>query len=200
MMSRRLDEANATRADAPPSGTRGGPVSTGKLLPGSTIRPPSHARSGSIDVRESRDGDTRESVADEHGVTDVSGIFRSGAPHLKMRPTKGVRRPGLGIVELDVPVQVVAPAPRRVPQPDGDADRGSRIGPPRRPHELHTRLMRRAPPLLPIAGHAARDDVLPVLPAAFRHGHHVIECQIRGGEYVVAVLAGVIVTGVDVRA
>ena len=37
------------------------------------------------------------------------------------------------VVELDVPVEVVAPAFRRVAEPDGDADGRRRLGPLRAP-------------------------------------------------------------------
>src|SRR5436190_22214352 len=63
----------------------------------------------------------------------------------------------------------------------------------------HTCLSRRAATLPPVARNTAGDDVLPVLAPALRHRHHMVEGQLRRGERVVAVLAGVIVARVDVR-
>src|SRR5438045_2402785 len=65
---------------------------------------------------------------------------------------------------------------------------------------MHPRLARRTPTLLAIAGHATGDDVLPVLPAALRDRQHMIERQFVRGKPLAAILAAVIVTGVDVRA
>ena len=66
--------------------------------------------------------------------------------------------------------------------------------------QLHARLGRRPAALLPVAGDAAGDDVLPVLAAALGDRHHVVERQLRRGHRLVAVLAGVIVAGVDIGA
>src|SRR5262249_40383675 len=108
--------------------------------------------------------------------------------------------PGLGVVELDVPVEVVAPAFRCVANTDRNADGRRRFGPLRHPQEMHAGFSRRAPTFLAIARDAARHDVLPVLPAALGDRNHVVERQIRCGEGVAAVLTGVVVPRVDVRA
>src|SRR5262249_53543872 len=51
-----------------------------------------------------------------------------------------------------------------------------------------------------VARDAARDDVLPVLPAALGDRHHMIERQVARREPVAAVLTPVIVARVDIRA
>jgi hypothetical protein len=106
----------------------------------------------------------------------------------------------LAVIKLDVPVQIVTPALRGVPQPDCNTNRWRRIWSPRMAHQLHARFSRRASPFPPIAANAAGDDVLPVLPAALRHRENVIERQFGDWEYVAAVLTGVVVPRVDVRA
>src|SRR5829696_2327911 len=103
----------------------------------------------------------------------------------------------LGIVELHVPVEVVAPAFGGIAKADGDAD-GLRLRPARRLHQVHPGLGRRASALAPVAGDAAGDDVLPVLAAALGDRQHMVERQITRGELVAAVLALVLVAGVDV--
>src|SRR5688500_13667336 len=106
----------------------------------------------------------------------------------------------LGIVELDVPVHVIAPALGRVSEAEGDADRRRLLGAFRRTDQRHAGLRRRAPALAPVARDAAADDVLPVLAAALGDRHHVIEGELRAGERLSAVLAAVMIAGVDVRA
>ena len=71
--------------------------------------------------------------------------------------------------------------------------RGGRI-------KSHARLFGRASALAPVARHATRDDVLPVLAAALRHRYHVIEREFLCGEDVGAVLAFEFVSRVDVGA
>ena len=53
--------------------------------------------------------------------------------------------------------------------------------------------------LAAVAGDAAGDDVLPLLAAAPRDGDHVVEGELGRREAVAAVLARVVVAGVDVR-
>src|SRR5437764_517247 len=99
----------------------------------------------------------------------------------------------LAVVELEIPVQIVAPALRCVSKADRDAHRRRRIGPPRVRDQTHVRFFWRAPALLAVARHATRDDILPVLPAALCDRDDVVECQFAGGCRVAAVLAAVMV-------
>ena len=66
--------------------------------------------------------------------------------------------------------------------------------------QVHAGLSGRAPALAAVAGHAAGDDVLPILSAALGDRHHMIEGQLRGREVVAAVLARVVVARVDIGA
>src|SRR5688572_18881756 len=82
------------------------------------------------------------------------------------------------VVELDVPVDVVAPAFWRVAQAEGHSKRGRLVRTPRRADEVHPRLLGRTPALPAIARDAAADDVLPVFPAALCDRNHVVERQL----------------------
>src|SRR5829696_5552060 len=104
----------------------------------------------------------------------------------------------LGIVELHVPVEVVAPAFGGIAKADGDAD-GLRLRPARRLHQVHPGLGRRASALAPVAGDAAGDDVLPVLAAALGDRQHMVEGQFSARQQLRAVLARMLVACVDVR-
>src|SRR6478752_4565287 len=101
------------------------------------------------------------------------------------------------LIELEVPVQVVAPALRRTSQPNGDANRRRRHRPSRMPDQPHACFVGRASTLAAIAGDATGNDVLPVLAAALGHRYHVIECEFWCGEDFSAVLAFELVSGVD---
>src|SRR5690606_18953045 len=106
----------------------------------------------------------------------------------------------LDVIQLDVPVHVVAPALGRVPETERDADGRRLLGTLRRANERHARLLRRASALLPVAGDTATDDVLPVLAATLCDRHDVVERQLAARERFAAVLTAVIVSGVDVGA
>src|SRR6266487_4581711 len=105
----------------------------------------------------------------------------------------------LRIVELSVPIQIIAPAFGRVPQPYGDADGRGRLGTSGHPQEPHAGFSRRTPPFPAITRNAAGDDVLPVFPAALGDRQHVVERQLVRGEPVPAVLTGMIVARVNIR-
>jgi hypothetical protein len=94
-----------------------------------------------------------------------------------------------------VPVQVIAPAGRRLPDPEGDAEDRRRHGLAGRAPQHHARRLRRAQAFPFVARHARRDDVGPVPSAALRGGyavnlpeHHnvIARCQstIVSGSYV----------------
>src|SRR5687767_3803464 len=68
------------------------------------------------------------------------------------------------------------------------------------PEQMHTRFRRRAATLLPIAGHATTDDILPVFPAALGDRHDMIEGQFAHGELVATVLTSMLVARVNVGA
>src|SRR5262245_1067686 len=139
------------------------------------------------------------------GREDVEGIQKKdcgGFGGGSSTPPGGWVECLLGIVQLDIPIEVVPPALGCVRQTHRHANRhadGRRpLGPARYPDQVHAGFTRGAPSLLSIAPDAAGDDVLPVLPAAVRHGYDVIERQIGGREGLAAVLTRVLVASVDV--
>src|SRR5438067_9837986 len=106
----------------------------------------------------------------------------------------------LGIVELDVPIEVVAPALGRVAEADRDADGRRRFWALGHPQQVHAGFSRRPPTFLSVARHAAADDVLPVLPAALGDRQHMIEGQLARRVAVAAILAAMVIARVDVGA
>src|SRR6266540_2374344 len=157
-------DANTTRATASPIRTSGsvGP-STTNPAPATVMRPPSIARSGWTEVM--RAGDMGDWAVEVSKYEVRSMKHEAGPFPFVLRTFYFVRRT-LCIVQLDVPVEVVAPAFGRVPQSDRDPDGRRRGGPFRHPPQVHAGFGRRAPPLLPVAVHAAGDNILPVLAAA----------------------------------
>src|SRR5688572_3453929 len=73
---------------------------------------------------------------------------------------------GLALVELHVPVEVVAPAVRSVLEADGDPDRRRFLRTFGHTYQVHAGLSRRAPAFPAVAADTAGDDVFPVLAAA----------------------------------
>jgi hypothetical protein len=65
--------------------------------------------------------------------------------------------------------------------------------------ETHASFFRRRPSLFVIALQTARDDVVPGLASPSDNRNYMIESQILGGTFLATVLAGVMITGVDVR-
>src|SRR5437868_107713 len=73
-----------------------------------------------------------------------------------------LRAAALGIVELDVPVQIVAPALGRLSETDRDADGGSGLRALGKFSQVHAGFDRRPAALAAVARDAAGNDVLPV--------------------------------------
>ncbi len=132
---------------------------------------------------------TEESQADialSHGWT-------SDLSMLKVQPSRVVA------IELDIPVEVVAPAVGR--RPYGELGRNARQPPWafRLPDEAHPGLFRRPAALLPVAIDATGHDVLPTLLAGECHRYNVIKREILHTVPVSAILAAVIISSIDVR-
>ena len=107
----------------------------------------------------------------------------------------------LGIVlEFDIPVQVVAPGLGRVAESYGEVQhRGHPFGFPGVADEPHSGFLRRAPPLPVVALETARDDIVPGFAAPSDDRNHVIKRQILTGTFFPAVLAGMMIAGVNIR-
>src|SRR4029453_5336654 len=72
----------------------------------------------------------------------------------------------VAVVQLDVPIEIVAPAFRGVPQADRNPQRRRLVRPPRRAHQPHACLLGRASALAAIARDAAGEHVSPLPGAA----------------------------------
>src|SRR5258707_7964331 len=70
------------------------------------------------------------------------------------------------VVQLDVPVEVVAPRVGSIAQPDGDADRGRLVGTLRDANEVHAGLLGSAPALAAGGGGAAGKQGFPAFSCA----------------------------------
>src|SRR5262245_48689582 len=84
----------------------------------------------------------------------------------------------LGIFQLGVPVEIVPPALRSIPESDGDSNRRNRFRSSRYSAKMHPRFRRRSSTFAAIACDAAGDDILPILSTALRNRQHVIEGQL----------------------
>src|SRR5436190_709558 len=169
------DEAAARRAGCVPRRTCGTTGSIGNPSPSSVTRPPSIAHSGRTEV-------IRPTMIVRGTSPRRTPLHaRSRGPRTPRRARGSFagahsRRDLALVVELDVPVEVIAPRFRRVAQPDGDADGGGLVGTPRHADEVHAGLLWGAAALAAVAGDAAGDDVFPILSAALGDRHHMIEC------------------------
>lgn len=63
---------------------------------------------------------------------------------------------------------------------------------------MHAGFLRRPPALPMVAVQAARYDVVPGLSSPLDDGNHVVECQVLGAVPLTAILAGIVIPGVDV--
>src|SRR5207253_896498 len=101
-------------------------------------------------------------------------------------------------IQLHVPVEVVPPTLRRVPDPDRDRHHRVPLRLEGLTHQVHARLFRQSPALAIVTPPARRDDVLPGLIPALRDGDHVVEGEILRSELAPAVLAPEPVPGEDI--
>src|SRR4051812_8171653 len=83
-------------------------------------------------------------------------------------------------------------------QADGDADRWRRLWPLGRPAKMHAGFGGGSAAFPPVAGDAARHDVLPVLAAALGHRDDVVERQLTRRKSMAAVLTRVMVTRINI--
>src|SRR5262249_31627453 len=67
-------------------------------------------------------------------------------------------------------------------------------------NEFHAGFIGCTPALLVIASETCGDNIVPAFLSAKRHRYHVIEGQIFGRKFLAAVLTGVIIPRVDIRA
>jgi len=107
--------------------------------------------------------------------------------------------PALSVfVQLYVPVQVVPPAQRRVPDPDGKRDHRHPPRLERRSDQSHARFTRGPAAFLVIARQTGGNDVLPRGITALNDRRHMIEGKFLGRIFTSAVLAGILVPQIDI--
>ena len=109
----------------------------------------------------------------------------------------GIGRVG---IEFHIPIEIVTPAVRRIPNPDGNCDHGIPAWLHRFFHQLHTGFFRRTTALLVITAPARRHDIFPGLSSPLGDGDDVIECEFLGSELMAAVLACVAISRKDIDA
>jgi hypothetical protein len=104
---------------------------------------------------------------------------------------------GVGI-EFHIPIEIVTPAIRRVPNPDGNGHNGipARLHRPLR--ELHAGFFWRATALFVVTTPACRHNIFPGLPPTLGDRDDMIERQLLGPELVTTVLAGIAVSCKDI--
>src|SRR3954462_14694232 len=78
--------------------------------------------------------------------SESEDVFLVGATNAGWRTSYG-----LAVVELEIPIEIVAPALGRVSKADRNADGRRRIRPPRRRDQTHVRLFRRTSTLPAVA-------------------------------------------------
>lgn len=106
---------------------------------------------------------------------------------------------GVGI-QLHIPIEIVTPAVRCIPNSDGNRDDRipSRLH--RLLHQLHAGLFGRTTALLVVTTPARCDDIFPCLSPTLGDGDDMIERQFLGSELVTTVLAGIAISCEDIDA
>ena len=106
---------------------------------------------------------------------------------------------GVGI-QFHIPIEIVTPAIRCIPDPDRDGHNWIPARLDRPPHKLHAGFFRRASAFFVITTPASRHDIFPGLSPTLGDGDDVIERQLLSPELVAAVLAGIAVSRKDIDA
>src|SRR5207245_5052643 len=107
---------------------------------------------------------------------------------------------GSGLIQRDVPEQVIAPALGGATEAQAQREVRQGLGAAGSAEEAEAGLVGGEVSFPAVAGDATGDYVVPSLVATPRHRDHVVEGELAGREAVAAILAAVIVAGVDVRA
>ena len=103
-------------------------------------------------------------------------------------------------IQLHIPIEIVTPAFRCVPNPDGNGHNGTPARLERLLHEPHTGFFWRPSAFFVIATPTSRDDVFPGLSPPLGDGDDMIERQLLRPELVTTILAGIAISGKDIDA
>ncbi len=103
-------------------------------------------------------------------------------------------------IELHIPIEIVTPAIRRIPNPDGNGYNGIPTRLHRLLHELHAGFFRRATALFVVTTPACRHNIFPGLSPTLGDRDDMIERQLFSPELMTTVLAGIAVSRKDIDA
>jgi hypothetical protein len=106
---------------------------------------------------------------------------------------------GVGI-KLHIPIEIVTPAVRCIPNPDGNGHNRIPARLHRLLHELHAGFFGRAAAFFIVATPASRHDIFPGLSSTLGDRDDMIERQFLGPELVTTVLAGIPISREDIDA
>src|SRR3990172_6293074 len=111
------------------------------------------------------------------------------------------KQPTIGSsVQLDIPIEIIAPAFRRVLEDEREIETGHPFWLGSLPNKSHAALLGCLPSLSTVAINTSRDNVLPALGSAAGHGNDMVEGKFFTAKLSVAVLAGVTVSRVNIGA
>src|SRR5688572_28543606 len=103
-------------------------------------------------------------------------------------------------IEFHIPIEIVTPAVRRIPNPDGNCDHWIPAWLHRLLHQFHTGFFRRTTALLVVTAPARCHDIFPGLSSPHGNGDDVIERELLSSKLMTAVLARIAVSRKDIDA
>ena len=103
-------------------------------------------------------------------------------------------------IQFHIPIEIVTPAVRCVPNPDGNSYNRIPARLQRLLHEPHAGFFRRTTAFFVVTTPAGRHDILPGLSSTLGDGDDMIERQLFGPELVTTVLAGIAISRKDIDA
>ena len=106
---------------------------------------------------------------------------------------------GVGI-QLHIPIEIVTPAVRRVPYPDGNGHNWIPTRLHRLFHETHAGFLGRTTAFFVVTTPASRHDIFPSLSSTLGNRDDMIERQLLGPELVTTVLAGITISRKNIDA
>lgn len=106
---------------------------------------------------------------------------------------------GVGI-QFHIPVEIVTPTVRCVPNPDGNGHNGVPARLHRLFHESHAGFIGRATTFFVVTTPASRHDIFPGLSPTLGDGDDMIERQLLGPELMTTILAGIAIARKNIDA
>jgi hypothetical protein len=103
-------------------------------------------------------------------------------------------------IQLHIPIEIVTPAVRCVPNPNGNGHNWIPARLHRLLHQLHAGFFRRATAFFVVTAPTGRHNIFPGLSSPLGDGNDMIEGQFLGPELVTTVLAGIPISRKDIDA